>query len=58
MKLQLEQVGDDIILLLPPELLARSGLSAGDELVATVTDRTIDLRRASPDEPKDEGSLA
>jgi antitoxin component of MazEF toxin-antitoxin module len=55
-KLQLEQVGDDVALILPPELLARLGLSEGDELIATVTDRAIDLRRATPGESKDEGS--
>ena len=56
MKLQLEQVGEDVVLMLPPEFLARFGLAEGDELVATVTDQGIYVRRATPAEAKDEGS--
>jgi antitoxin component of MazEF toxin-antitoxin module len=58
MKLQLEQVGEDTVLILPPDLIARLGLSEGDELVATVRDQGIDLHRLSPPDLKDEDSTA
>ena len=57
-KLQLEQVGEDTVLILPPDLIARLALSEGDELVATVSDRGIDLHRPSAPDPKDGDSTA
>lgn len=47
MKLQLEQIGEDVVLLFPPELLARLGLREGDELIATMGDWELHLARAS-----------
>jgi bifunctional DNA-binding transcriptional regulator/antitoxin component of YhaV-PrlF toxin-antitoxin module len=54
MKLQLEQVGEDTVLVLPPEFLTRLGLNEGDELIATVDGRDLLLTPAGPAKGGDE----
>jgi bifunctional DNA-binding transcriptional regulator/antitoxin component of YhaV-PrlF toxin-antitoxin module len=54
MKLQLEQVGEDTVLIFPLEFLARFGWNEGDQLMATVDGQDLHLRPAKESEGDEE----
>ena len=47
--MQLQPLSDDALVVLPPEMLARMGVSEGGQVVATEEDGGLTLRPIQPD---------